>query len=89
MTRVVSAMALSAGLLVAGCSSKSEPSQPESTAPAAHGTLAECLKANGVQDPGGQSVILGPPTGVDPATWDKAMKACSSVAPGPAPGPGN
>lgn len=84
MTRGVIAMAIGAGLLLAGCSSKSEPSQPESTAPAAHGSLSECLKANGVSDPGGQSVMLGPPTGVDQATWDKAMKACSSMAPGPA-----
>lgn len=78
-----------AGLLLAGCSAKSTP--PETTAPApspaGHGSLAECLEANGVVDSGGAPAVLGPPPGVDQRTWDEAMKACSAFAPGPAPGP--
>ena len=53
--------------------------------PAEHGSLATCLREHGVSETGG-SVVLGPPAGVDPATWDKAMKACSTLAPGPGPG---
>jgi hypothetical protein len=28
--------------------------------------------------------VLGPPAGVDPTTWETAMRACSTLAPGPA-----
>ncbi len=47
-----------------------------------HGSLAYCLGQHGVPAPPGPAT--GPPPGVDPATWDKAMEACSSLAPGPA-----
>ena len=80
------AAAVGATLLIAACSSKDSPSQPTTTEPmpATHGSLAECLKANGVADAGGPAAVLGPPAGVDPAAWDTAMKACSTLAPGPA-----
>ena len=80
------AAAVGAALLLAACSSKESPSQPtvDESTPAAHGSLAECLKANGVPDAGGPAAVLGPPAGVDQAAWDKAMKACSTLAPGPA-----
>lgn len=76
---------LAAGALLAGCSSNPPPESGDtSPAPARHGGLAECLKSQGVQDAGGPAAVLGPPTGVDQATWDEAMRACSSLAPGPA-----
>ena len=80
------AAAISAALVIAACSSKQSPSPPTTTEPmpASHGALAECLKANGVPDTGGPAAVLGPPVGVDQAAWDKAMKACSTLAPGPA-----
>ena len=82
------AAAISAVLLIAACSSKQSPSQPTTTdwepMPSTHGSLAECLTANGVPDAGGPAAVLGPPAGVDQAAWDKAMKACSTLAPGPA-----
>lgn len=78
--------AICAALLVASCSGKQEPSQPTTGADVhpAHGSLADCLKANGVTESGGTPVVLGPPEGVDQSTWDSAMKACASLAPGPA-----
>jgi hypothetical protein len=80
--------AIGAVLLIAACSAKQSPSESTTTdgepTPAAHGSLAECLKANGMPDAGGPAAVLGPPAGVDQATWDKAMKACSTLAPGPA-----
>ncbi|MCW1959089.1 MAG: hypothetical protein KIH64_011210 [Mycobacterium sp.] len=73
-------------LLLAACSGKQAPSQPTtgSEPMPAHGSLAECLRANGVPESSGPAAVLGPPAGVDPAKWDKAMKACGSLAPGPA-----
>lgn len=77
-------------LLIAGCSSKPGSDAPTTTEsssvpakPAEHGGLAECLRSQGVADAGGPAAVLGPPAGVDQATWDKAMQACSSLAPGP------
>ncbi|MCB0925051.1 MAG: hypothetical protein KDB50_11010 [Mycobacterium sp.] len=82
--------------LLAGCSSNPGSENPAPTessassapqlppaAPAEHGGLAECLRGQGVTDAGGPAAVLGPPDGVDQATWDKAMQACSSLAPGP------
>lgn len=73
--------------LLAGCSSQADRETPSTSSapqtPAAHGGLAECLKGQGVTDAGGPAAVLGPPAGVDQATWDAAMKACSSFAPGP------
>jgi len=89
------AVLATAAVLVAGCSSKTVPSQPTSispaptttsVAPAEHGSFARCLHDHGVPDSAG-TAVLGPPAGVDQATWDQAMKDCSTLAPGPA-GPG-
>jgi hypothetical protein len=86
MSALRTAAAVGAALLIASCSSKQAPSSPTPTdeSPPAHGSLADCLKANGVTESGSVPVVLGPPAGVDKATWDTAMKACSSLAPGPA-----
>jgi hypothetical protein len=71
------------GILV-GCSSN--PQQPTTeqseVAPTGHGSLAQCLREHGV--PAAPGPAAGPPPGVDPATWDKAMQTCASLAPGPA-----
>ncbi len=58
---------------------------PSTTTPgsAEHGSLARCLHEHGVPDSAG-TAVLGPPSGVDPGVWDRAMKACSSLEPGPA-----
>ena len=85
--------AAAAAVLLAGCTSSPTPSGPptaispaptEATvSPAQHGSFAQCLHNHGVTDSGG-SAVLGPPAGVDQATWDQAMKACATLAPGPA-----
>jgi len=82
MTRITLPL-IAIALLIAGCT-KSETPQPEPTTPTVHGSLAECLHANGVPKSAGPAVVLGRPDGVDEATWDKAMKACSTMGPGPA-----
>ncbi len=87
MRPLAPAAVLTAALFLAACSGKQAPSQPAGTdgePPAAHGSLAECLHAHGVPESSGPAVVLGPPAGVDPAQWDQAMKACSTLAPGPA-----
>ena len=86
MRALKTAAAVGAALLIAACSSKQTPPQPATDADSqpVHGSLADCLKANGVAETGGAPVVLGPPTGVDQATWDTAMKACATLAPGPA-----
>jgi hypothetical protein len=87
MRALRTAAAVGAALLIASCSSEQAPSAPTTTdsgSPPAHGSLADCLKANGVTETGGAPVVLGPPAGVDQATWDTAMKACATLAPGPA-----
>lgn len=86
MRRVQTVVVASAAVVLSACSStstKPETSTP-SSAPAAHGSLAECLKSHGVTEAGGAPAVLGPPDGIDPGTWDEAMKACSTLAPGPA-----
>ena len=96
MKRLAVAAGLAAlALLGSACGSNDtgdeRPAQPSGAEPAtgsgsapAHGGLAECLRANGVPDTAGPGAVLGPPPEVDPATWDTAMKACSTLAPGPA-----
>jgi hypothetical protein len=86
MRTLRTAATLSAALLIAACSAKEAPPQPATDGDAhpAHGSLADCLKSNGVAETGSVPVVLGPPNGVDQATWDTAMKACASLAPGPA-----
>lgn len=79
--------------LISGCTSSPTPSGPPTTispapteatiTPAEHGSLAHCLAQHGVDESGG-SVVLGPPPGVDQKTWNDAMKACSTLGPGPA-----
>lgn len=69
---------------VAGCSTKKDATPQPAESPTSHGSLADCLGTHGVKDAGGQAVMMGPPAGVDQATWDQAMKACSTLAPGPA-----
>jgi hypothetical protein len=77
-----------AAFVLAACSSNQTPpdstNTPAGTEPASHGSLAECLKANGVDESSGPAAVLGPPAGVDPTTWETAMRACSTLAPGPA-----
>jgi hypothetical protein len=81
-------IAPAAGLAVAGllaaCSSSTPPPEqsPTSVAPASHGGFAHCLSEHGV--PAAPGPAVGPPPGVDQATWHRAMEACSSLAPGPA-----
>ena len=89
MSRLRPAAAVTVALLLAGCSSNQAPSQPtstdwETTPSKAHGSLADCLQAHGVTESSSPAAVLGPPAGVDQATWDEAMKACSTLAPGPA-----
>jgi hypothetical protein len=83
MRMLLAAGIAAAGLLVA-CSSNTteQPASSTSVAPTGHGTLAQCLSEHGVPMAPGPAV--GPPPGVDPATWQQAMQACSSLAPGPA-----
>lgn len=64
--------------------SATTPAAP--AAPSAHGGLSDCLKSHGITDSGGTAILLGPPAGVDPGSWDSAMKECSALAPGPGPG---
>ncbi len=47
-----------------------------------HGSFANCLSEHGVDESAASPV--GPPADVDQETWDKAMEACSTLAPGPA-----
>lgn len=79
---------LGAVLLSPACSSgKAPPSEPGPSSPApptAHGSLAECLRDQGVPESAGPAAALGPPSGVDEATWENAMQACATLAPGPA-----
>ena len=70
-----------------GCGS---PSSPDTTTPTTveHGAYAHCLNEHGVSEPPGPAVgpapgPAAPPPGVDQATWDTAVKACASLAPGP------
>jgi hypothetical protein len=86
MRALRTAAAAGAALFIAACSSQQAPSKPTTDweSPPAHGSLADCLKANGVVETGNVPVVLGPPAGVDQATWDTAMKACATLAPGPA-----
>ena len=90
MRRLAVAVVLAAALGGAGCAGapESKPSPASESAPTsatsgAHGGLADCLHANGVPDSTGPAAVLGPPADVDPDVWNKAMTACSTLAPGP------
>ncbi|CAJ1579688.1 hypothetical protein [[Mycobacterium] wendilense] len=67
-----------------GCGSDSSAPEDETTAPATveHGSFASCLNEHGVDESAASPV--GPPADVDQETWDRAMEACSTLAPGPA-----
>jgi len=83
---------LSAAIVAAavGCGSPSSPDTTTTTPPTVdHGAYAHCLNEHGVTEPPGPAVgpapgPAAPPPGVDPATWDTAMQACATLAPGPA-----
>ena len=86
MTRRTTSAVIAATLLIAGCSPESAPPEPTGSttptgAPAAHGSLAECLRDHGIDEPA--NAVMGPPAGVDQVTWDQAMKLCSPLGPGP------
>ena len=83
MTRRITSAVIAAMLLIAGCSPESAPPEPTGTtgAPTAHGSLAECLRDHGIDEP--VNAVMGPPAGVDQVTWDQAMKLCSPLGPGP------
>jgi|APCry1669189241_1035207.scaffolds.fasta_scaffold13955_2 hypothetical protein len=85
MKRLSTSALIAAALLIGGCSSQSDPAVPNvKDLPAAtHGSLADCLHDNGIPDSSEPAAVLGPPNGVDQAVWDQAMKACSTLAPGP------
>lgn len=53
-----------------------------SETPSGHGSLAQCLDEHGV--PAAPGPAAGPPPGVDAETWNRAMQACATFAPGPA-----
>ena len=81
---IFAAVAVAATLLVSCSREVPEPEHvPASTSPSsAHGALASCLSEHGV--PAAPGPAAGPPPGVDQATWDDAMHACSTLGPGPA-----
>ncbi|TRW85526.1 hypothetical protein FK535_09020 [Mycolicibacterium sp. 018/SC-01/001] len=73
-----------AASMVMSCSSPApqEPTPTTTVSPSVgHGSLAYCLGQHGV--PSAPGPMTGPPPGVDPATWEAAMRECSSLAPGP------
>ena len=78
------AAGLAAAAILAGCASEPPAEQPSTTsdAPTGHGSLAQCLSDHGV--PAAPGPAAGPPPGVDSETWNKAIKACATFAPGPA-----
>lgn len=91
MRRWAMMAALATAGVAAACSAPVEdpsgPSAPSvststSVAPSVgHGSLAYCLSQHGM--PAAPGPTTGPPPGVDPAAWEKAMADCSSLAPGP------
>jgi len=83
MTWRITSAVIAVMLLIVGCSPESAPPEPTGTtgAPTAHGSLAECLRDHGIDEPA--NAVMGPPAGVDQVTWDQAMKLCSPLGPGP------
>lgn len=73
--------AAAAALALGACSSGESEPAPASPAPAEHGSFAHCLSEHGV--PSAPGPVAGAPPGVDPQTWQQAMQACSTLAPGP------
>ena len=91
MARLFAYSVLSAAIVAAavGCGSPSSPDTTTTPPTVEHGAYAHCLNEHGVTEPPGPAVgpapgPAAPPPGVDPATWDTAMQACATLAPGPA-----
>lgn len=80
LTRAVMMVAATA-VTLAACSSNEPQPAPSSEVPAEHGSLAHCLTEHGV--PAAPGPIMGAPPGVDQQIWDQAMRACSTLGPGP------
>ncbi|WP_110317524.1 hypothetical protein [Mycolicibacterium moriokaense] len=81
--RSLGAVFAAAGLVAACSANTPAPAQSStSVAPTGHGGFAHCLSEHGVPAPPGAAA--GPPPGVDKDTWQRAMQACSTLAPGPA-----
>jgi hypothetical protein len=82
-TKSLAAVLAAAGL-VAACSTNTPPPEQSSisVAPTGHGGFAHCLSEHGM--PAAPGPAAGPPPGVDQDTWQRAMQACSTLAPGPA-----
>jgi hypothetical protein len=78
-TAGLSALLVTAAL--AGCSSDTSPAPESGQHGSHHGSYAGCLAEHGVPTP--PPGPGGPPPGVDKATWDEAVQACASLAPGP------
>jgi len=81
-TKSLAAVLAAAGLVAACSANTPPPEQSTSVAPTGHGGFAHCLSEHGV--PAAPGPAAGPPPGVDQDTWQRAMKACSTLAPGPA-----
>jgi hypothetical protein len=84
MRRLLTAALCAVALTLPACSGKQAPPPADTETGSNHGSLAECLRSQGVSEASGPAAVLGPPAGVDPAKWDAAMKACATFAPGPA-----
>lgn len=73
--------------MMAGCGSSDEPAAT-TPQPVEHGAFAHCLSEHGVTEASGAAGPMpGPaasPPGVDQKTWENAMQACATLAPGPA-----
>ena len=82
MRRIWFAGAVTAGLLTACSSTPDEQAPTTTTDESGHGAFAHCLSEHGV--PAARGPAPGPPAGVDADTWQQAMQACSTLAPGPA-----
>lgn len=76
--------------MLAACSAQDTPAEPTpsststtaTTTAGGHGGYAQCLSEHGV--PAAPGPVAGPPPGVDEQTWQQAVQACSTLAPGPA-----
>lgn len=78
----IAALAFIATATLAACSSGDPAPAPTSQTPSEHGSYAQCLTEHGI--PAAPGPMVGPPPGVDPDTWQQALQACSTLAPGPA-----